>query len=253
MFQNLRKKIKQQRLYSNSLSGERSKTFRILTILPGTWASPVKCYLDEARLQDKNAYIALSYSWKTKDDDNNLHLITCNRVTVSVSRNLHSALQRLRQYHDAVQIWVDFVCINQEDDSERSCQVSMMRDIYAQSTEVVIWLGESGSQDHLGELIEPKLGTHDLSSLYQWYGDERDLPKLTAYVSLQYGNDQKTALDEQRIDIFGVFYVLSALISGVEASGIQSLRHLDKSGPILRGFDALIQLRWVSLCLDLIS
>jgi len=48
------------------------------------------------------------------------------------------------------------------------------------------------------------------------------------------------------VDVFGAFYVLHALISGIEASGIQELRHFSKAGPILKGFEALMQPRWVS-------
>ena len=39
-------------------------------------------------------------------------------------------------------IWVDAVCINQDDVNERNAQVMRIRDIFGQSFAVMIWLGE---------------------------------------------------------------------------------------------------------------
>jgi len=39
-------------------------------------------------------------------------------------------------------LWIDAVCINQEDDAEKSFQVSMMGEIYYQADRVIIWLGD---------------------------------------------------------------------------------------------------------------
>jgi hypothetical protein len=43
-------------------------------------------------------------------------------------------------------IWIDAVCINQQDLRERSQQVSIMRDIYRSARDVVVWLGEDHSR-----------------------------------------------------------------------------------------------------------
>jgi hypothetical protein len=40
-------------------------------------------------------------------------------------------------------VWIDALCINQQDDAEKSHQVQMMRQIYSRAKDVVIWLGES--------------------------------------------------------------------------------------------------------------
>lgn len=230
-------------LYPKLISGN---SIRILTILPGTWGEPIKCDLRETQLQDSGPYKALSYTWTNGEDDDRLVQITCNKLSIKVSSNLHSALRQLRHDSDPVKLWVDSICINQENNSERTCQVGIMRDIYARSTEVVIWLGESGPKDHLGEMILPMLTAGDSASLYQWHGDGRDLPKLRAYVSKETEERRQSGSAQDTVDVFGAFYVLHALISGVDASGIQELRHFSKSGPILKGFEALMQQRWVS-------
>jgi hypothetical protein len=232
-------------LYPKSISGN---NIRILTILSGTWNELVRCELHDNQLQDSEPYKALSYAWKNGEDDERLVAITCNKIPINVSSNLHSALRQLRHDLDPVKIWVDSICIDQKNNSERTNQVGIMREIYARSAEVIIWLGESGPNDHLGEMVLPLVASDDNLSIYQWYGDSRDLPKLRAYLS-KAAEERRKQIDSGQdivVDIFGAFYVLHALISGVEASGIQELRHFSKSGPILKGFDALMRPRWVS-------
>lgn len=246
MFPFPKKKTKSPTLYPNSLSGDRSNRIRILTILPGNVQEELNCNLHETRLQDSTSYKALSYSWKMGEDDDGVRPISCNKVVIDVSCNLHSALRQLRHERVNVDIWVDSVCINQKDDFERTCQVGMMRDIYTRSVEVIIWLGESGPKDHLGEMLLPVLTIPETASLYQWFGDSRDLPKLATYVSREVEEIRTSVENQDTIDIFGAFCMLTLLASGVKALEIRELRHLHKSGPILRGFDALMEPRWVS-------
>ncbi|KAI4947701.1 hypothetical protein J4E91_006523 [Alternaria rosae] len=40
-------------------------------------------------------------------------------------------------------IWIDAICINQDDKKEKSNQISLMRDIYAWTTTVIVWMGPS--------------------------------------------------------------------------------------------------------------
>jgi hypothetical protein len=58
-----------------------------------------------------------------------------------VTRSLRRLLPRIAQYCETQLIWIDQVCINQEDLEERSQQVSIMGTIYSQSESVIIWPG----------------------------------------------------------------------------------------------------------------
>jgi hypothetical protein len=133
-------------------------------------------------------------AWENGEDDEGVVAITCNKIPINVSSDLYSALRQLRQDRDRVKIWVDPICINQKNNSERTCQAGIMRDIYARSAEVVIWLGESGLHYHLGEMVLPMLTSGDKASLYQWHGDGRDLPKLKAYLSKEAEEFEKLVL-----------------------------------------------------------
>jgi hypothetical protein len=90
-------------------------------------------------LDGDDVYEALSYVWgeghPQKDVD-----IAGQRITIT--DNLYSALQRLRHPVKKRTVWVDQLCIDQSDNSERSSQVAMMRDIYRKCSCCIIWLGE---------------------------------------------------------------------------------------------------------------
>ncbi|KAI8935043.1 hypothetical protein NX059_008707 [Plenodomus lindquistii] len=67
-----------------------------------------------------------------------------NQRIISVQANLESALRMLRDKRPMMNgyfIWIDALCINQEDMNERSQEVRRMRLIYRLAANVVIWLG----------------------------------------------------------------------------------------------------------------
>ncbi|KAI3328859.1 heterokaryon incompatibility protein-domain-containing protein [Xylariaceae sp. AK1471] len=60
-----------------------------------------------------------------------------------IHRNLFSCLKKLaRQKYDKW-IWIDGICINQQDDLEKCTQIPLMREIYAGASEVLAWLGDA--------------------------------------------------------------------------------------------------------------
>ncbi|KAF2760914.1 HET-domain-containing protein [Pseudovirgaria hyperparasitica] len=95
--------------------------------------------LQHAAPDNAPSYIALSYAWGEGE-----HMdIDVSGRNMSVGVNLYNALSSIRQAsgHRDVFVWVDQICINQNDQSEREHQVRHMRDIYAQATSVIAWVG----------------------------------------------------------------------------------------------------------------
>ncbi|RDI88464.1 hypothetical protein Vi05172_g1473 [Venturia inaequalis] len=72
------------------------------------------------------------------------NIVCCGHDTV-VGGELYSALKSLRNSEGDRVIWIDALCINQNDNKERADQVALMAEVYSCARKVVIWLGESYS------------------------------------------------------------------------------------------------------------
>jgi Heterokaryon incompatibility protein (HET) len=131
---------------------------RLLKLRPGSWNDDICCELEVTSLDEQPEYEALSYAW---DDKPNSRRISLDNQPFSICTTLESAFRRLRHSECLRILWVDSLCINQEDVEERSAQVSLMRDIYTDSQRVLIWLGEhesKGGSTSLTPSCEPEWG-----------------------------------------------------------------------------------------------
>jgi hypothetical protein len=59
-----------------------------------------------------------------------------------VGKNCHDALRYLRLGHEDRLLWLDAICINQDNLIERAQQVRIMNDVYSRALNVVVFLGE---------------------------------------------------------------------------------------------------------------
>ncbi|MCJ1383970.1 hypothetical protein MMC17_007084 [Xylographa soralifera] len=84
------------------------------------------------------SFEALSYTW---DVQTSCEYIWCNDKVLPVTQNLYAALQRLRKSSTSSLYWIDAVCINQLNISERNHQVALMRVIYHRAVHVIAWIG----------------------------------------------------------------------------------------------------------------
>ncbi|KAI1101504.1 heterokaryon incompatibility protein-domain-containing protein, partial [Jackrogersella minutella] len=123
-----------------------SHEIRMLEIHP-TWRtfSAIKCSLITVNLdnlEDDSVpfgfYEALSYTW---GDTTRKVSIKVDGSQFEVTRDLASALRRLRAKQGSRYLWVDAICINQDDEHERNIQVALMGLIYRSAVQVLIWLG----------------------------------------------------------------------------------------------------------------
>ncbi|OCK73302.1 HET-domain-containing protein [Lepidopterella palustris CBS 459.81] len=120
------------------LRGQRS--IRILHLKPSERLdSPLCCNLEEASLDDKPNYEALSYVWGAPDPES---FVLCGENRVAVTPNCVAALRRFRYLTEPRALWVDAICINQNLRPEKSQQVAIMKDVYGSATQVLIWLGD---------------------------------------------------------------------------------------------------------------
>ncbi|KAI1778833.1 heterokaryon incompatibility protein-domain-containing protein [Hypoxylon cercidicola] len=104
-----------------------------------------------AILDNRIKYEALSWCWGEESED---YAITIKQGEKSfykrrIKKDLALALKYLRKSDKIRTLWIDSICINQQDDSERNHQVQMMSRIYTRAEQVCIWLGESNEQSNV--------------------------------------------------------------------------------------------------------
>jgi hypothetical protein len=122
---------------------ERPRT-RLLYLKPGNQDEPLQCSLLNFRLDRAPDFVALSYVW---GDPKNVKVIQCSDDSLVITDNLHGALIRLRHPDQQRILWIDAICINQEDLDERGKQVQLMGVIYQQAKKVIVWLGPELPED----------------------------------------------------------------------------------------------------------
>lgn len=133
--------------YQKLPSGRRA--IRTLRLLPGRWIDNITCELQEACLDDQPSFDALPYGWGNANDTTT---ITVNGYSFEATKNRVAALRRLPSSIETKVLWVDAICINQDDNQEKTQQVQLMADIYRYAHSVNVFLGESGVLD----LIPPE-------------------------------------------------------------------------------------------------
>ncbi|KAH7124484.1 HET domain protein [Dactylonectria macrodidyma] len=118
---------------------------RLLRLMPHEDEhAPIQCQLFDYPLLDSgrgtHLYEALSYVWGSPEKP---RFVTTDEGYLRVTENLHAALLRLRDRSLQRIIWVDAICINQDDTEERNRQVQSMAKIYARANRVLVWLEEA--------------------------------------------------------------------------------------------------------------
>jgi hypothetical protein len=122
---------------------------RIITILPELSDGFVQTSLQQVYLPAR--YICLSYCWGEPQQGSE---ILVNNIPVRVRSNLHNFLASARHWLCNEPIWVDALCINQDDHGEKGHQVQMMGSIYQGATEVLVWLGLKPDLDDMFDFTQ---------------------------------------------------------------------------------------------------
>ncbi|GLB07759.1 hypothetical protein AtubIFM57258_003124 [Aspergillus tubingensis] len=121
---------------------------RVLELFPApNMEADIHCELQELQLSDSQrtdrSFEALSYVWGSDERPN---LVYINNHQLPITSNLDNALRHLRRKSQKRRLWVDAICINQDNRPEKSTQILLMRRIFAEASRVLIWLGP-GDED----------------------------------------------------------------------------------------------------------
>ncbi|XXG94910.1 hypothetical protein Hte_001169 [Hypoxylon texense] len=114
-------------------------------------------------------YEALSYTWGPPEKTNTILVEgACKPIPennssgglfkLQITHNLHEALLHLRRTDITRRLWIDAICINQDDIDERNEQVQRMDNIYKYASRVVVWIGPSTPESDVAMLTLQHLG-----------------------------------------------------------------------------------------------
>lgn len=161
--------------YEYSALDESASEIRLMTLLPGRFEDDISITIETVVLTKEHIpqYEALSYVWGSKE---NLVGISakalvrrrrrrpkaCSHGTISVTQNLAIALPYLRKEDKPRVLWIDAICVNQQDRAERGHQVKRMAAVYSMASQVIIWLGPESQNstlalraiDHVGSQLQ---------------------------------------------------------------------------------------------------
>ncbi|KAK0638638.1 heterokaryon incompatibility protein-domain-containing protein, partial [Cercophora newfieldiana] len=121
---------------------ETKREIRLLTICDpkkrACTSRLIHCEINHVSLNDRPSYKAVSYVW---GDPDAARPIIVNSALWHVAENLYQFLCQFQYQESVGPLWIDALCINQEDVKEKSLQVQRMKGVYDQSSEVLAWLG----------------------------------------------------------------------------------------------------------------
>ncbi|KAL0470143.1 heterokaryon incompatibility protein domain-containing protein [Neurospora intermedia] len=195
--------------YDSVALSDPSTHIRLLDLHPAScYTDDLYCCIYTAPISPSPSYIALSYVW---GDSTRTHEISvANEVNdgrafipLRLTSSLDTCLRHLRELHyrrqlQPLPLWIDQICINQDDNEEKSFQVQLMRDIYSSAHQVVVWLGPAVDDSNrvmdalaeVGQEFVDKIGDHTAEG--HWLSVDRlvkekiDQPDAVAFMRKAY-------------------------------------------------------------------
>jgi hypothetical protein len=115
-----------------------------IRLLTTKWINgSIEIEIDRYTLTENLDYDAVSYVWGSAPAS---VTVKCNGRPLVVTSTALEMLHCLHQYQTNTttrKIWIDAICINQEDEQEKGIQIPLMRDIYSRARAVIVWMGLS--------------------------------------------------------------------------------------------------------------
>ncbi|KAF2805516.1 HET-domain-containing protein, partial [Mytilinidion resinicola] len=111
---------------------------RLLVLNAGSFEDEISCRLQHFSFDSNVSFDALSYTW---GDRSSARYIRIGDSYLQVTSNLEAALRHLRLRSSSRTIWIDALCIDQQNVQERNHQVQEMKRVYGSARRVLAWTG----------------------------------------------------------------------------------------------------------------
>jgi hypothetical protein len=113
---------------------------RLLILEPGSGTDMIRCTLEQAFLDVTPPPVYETISYFCGDPINKRPILLHGHGVLAMATS-EAALRRMRLQDKPRTLWIDSVCINQNDTNEKGHQVGMMCQIYTKTFRNLIWLG----------------------------------------------------------------------------------------------------------------
>ncbi|KAN0095104.1 Heterokaryon incompatibility protein (HET) domain containing protein [Hyaloscypha variabilis] len=134
----------------------------------------IDCKLMHVSFRERPKYEALSYRWGT---ENASEIILLDGHAFKFRKNLFQALSHFQKANEWRNLWVDAICIDQNNLEERKRQVGLMNFIYTRASCVLVWLGATpelpGHRDVIWDF--PRIIRENFSTNAEWAKYPKDL------------------------------------------------------------------------------
>ncbi|KFY95312.1 hypothetical protein V500_02843 [Pseudogymnoascus sp. VKM F-4518 (FW-2643)] len=173
--------------YSSCPVDENKNEIRLLRLKRrGIFSGLLEAELVSASIGDPPSYEAVSYCWGPTTEKK---AILLNGKLFHCFPSAYALLYACSSLFKDRLLWVDAICINQDDLIERSKHVRIMRKIYENATRVIVWPGDSSSSRLASAMLYDLYGTSLMfqGSAYdfdKWFFHERYSPRWLALVQL---------------------------------------------------------------------
>ncbi|KAI4688087.1 uncharacterized protein J4E84_005015 [Alternaria hordeiaustralica] len=154
--------------------------FRLLILIPAvSITAPLRVHVFHDNVYNPEAsYAALSYTWASKLEGNDynsndvLESVDVDGHETFLHQNLAKALRSIRLEVPQC-IWADALCIDQNNIPERNIQVTLMRQIFSNATNVWAWLGPPAKGSNLAmDFLTDLASRADEVDIGPWLGNE---------------------------------------------------------------------------------
>lgn len=130
---------------------------RVLRLEPSAYPDPLVATLlpRQMKIDPENLdvdYACVSYCWGKNE---NFRWLSCDGQRFRITAVVDTMFRYLRKPVRSRNLWIDAICINQNDEDEKAKQVASMGNIYHTANKVHVWLG-------------PETGTDGVSSVFAY-------------------------------------------------------------------------------------
>ncbi|KAF7888693.1 uncharacterized protein EAF02_003234 [Botrytis sinoallii] len=158
-------------------TGLAKSKFRLLHLKSGTGNQQL-CATIRVEPMDSAAakgYICLSYVWGTEISTERIKV---DDSEVSIHASLLTCLRHVRNPHHPLVLWIDALCVDQNDPDEIASQIANLGEIYSRCSLVYVWLG--APPNHI-----PTTG--DPFQLIRHFSDNKHYHELAGYYKANSG------------------------------------------------------------------